>query len=106
VNLRGRHDVGGLPAGPVDPSHHAEADWERTATAVNGALGPSGAKLFCVDERRRTAEDLGDDYGRLAYYERMVLASAKLMVEKGVLSQREISARMAEIRAKRDNGAQ
>ncbi len=98
--IRGVHDIGGLPAGPVDPSHHDEADWEKMATALNNALGPAGARIICVHERRRTTEDMGGNYTRLAYFERSVLATAKLMVEKGVLSQDEISARMVDLRAK------
>ena len=101
--VRGPHDVGGMSAGPVDPSHHAEEDWELLATAINGAIGPNGAGLFCVHERRRMTEDLGEDYNRLAYFERSILATAKLMAEKGVLSQEEIIARMAEIRTRQGN---
>jgi hypothetical protein len=71
------------------------------ATALNVALGPAGAKVIRVDERRRTTEDMGGNYNRLAYFERSVLATAKLMVEKGVLSQDEIAARMADLRARR-----
>lgn len=102
---RGPHDIGGMPAGPVDPSHHDEASWEKMATAVNGALGPAGAKLIRVDERRRMTEDLGENYNRLAYFERSILSTAKLMVEKGVLSQDEINARMVEIRARQGNNS-
>ena len=103
MTTRGIHDIGGLAAGPVDPSHHAAAEWERMAVAVNNALGPAGIKIMRVDERRRTTEDMGENYNKLAYYERAVLSNAKLLAEKGVLSQDEIQARMAEIRARRDN---
>jgi hypothetical protein len=103
VTTRGIHDIGGLPAGPVDPSHHDAVDWERMAVAVNNALGPRGVKIIRVDERRRTTEDMGESYNKLAYYERAVLSNAKLLVEKVVLSQDEIQARMAKIRARRGN---
>jgi hypothetical protein len=103
MTTRAIHDIGGLAAGPVDPTHEAEEDWERMAVAVNGALGPGGAKIMRVDERRRTTEDMGENYNRLAYYERAVLSNAKLLVEKGVLSQDEIVVRMAEIRTRRGN---
>ncbi|NQU70182.1 MAG: nitrile hydratase subunit beta [Rhodospirillales bacterium] len=103
--MRRVHDIGGLPAGPVDPSHHPEADWELLATAVSGAIGPNGAGLICVHERRRMTEDLGEDYNRLAYFERAIVATARLMVEKGVLTQDEIDGRMAEIAARRGNSA-
>ncbi len=98
VEVRGPHDIGGNPAGPVDPSHHDEAGWEKMATAVNGALGPAGAGLICVHERRRATEDLGEAYGKLAYFERSVQATVYLMIEKGVLTEDEILARMADLR--------
>ncbi len=101
TQTRGPHDIGGLPAGPIDPSHHDEADWHKMATAVNMALGPSQRGLIRVDERRRASEDLGDDYARLGYFDRSVQGGANLLVEKGVLTRDEIARRMAEIRARR-----
>ncbi len=101
---RGPHDIGGLPAGPVDTSHHAEAGWHKMATAVNMALGPGQRGLMRVDEQRRATEDLGDDYARLGYFDRSVRAGANLLIEKGVLTQGEIVRRMAEIKARRADG--
>ena len=99
------HDMGGMPAGPVDPSHHGEAAWHREATALNMALGPGQRGLMRVDERRRATEDLGDAYLRLGYFDRSVQAGANLLIEKGVLTQDEIGRRIAEIKARRGNGA-
>lgn len=101
-SMRGPHDIGGLPAGPIDTSHHDEADWHRMATALNMALGPSKRGLVRVDERRRATEDL-DDYDRLGYFDRSVQAGANLLVEKGVLTRGEIAGRMAEIKARRED---
>lgn len=97
------HDMGGLPAGPIDTSHHGEAQWHRMATALNMALGPSQRGLMRVDERRRATEDL-DDYLDLGYFDRSVQAGADLLIEKGVLTRDEIERRMAEIRAQRRGG--
>ncbi len=102
TETRGPHDIGGRPAGAIDTAHHEEADWEKMTTALNGALGPAGAGLIRVDERRRTTEDLGADYYRLAYFERSVMATANLMIEKRVLTPEEITRRMSEIRARRE----
>lgn len=98
VEVRGPHDIGGNAAGPIDTGHHEEADWEKMSTALNGALGPAGAGLICVHERRRTTEDLAGAYNHLAYFERSVMATVNLMIEKGVLTEDEILARMADIR--------
>ncbi len=105
TQYRGPHDIGGLPAGPIETSHHDEADWHRKATALNMALGPGKRGLMRVDERRRATEDLGDDYPRLGYFDRSVQAGANLLIEKGVLTQDEIDRRMAEIKARREAGA-
>ncbi len=105
TQTRGPHDIGGLPAGPIDPSHHGEADWHRLATALNMALGPGMRGLVRTDERRRATEDLGADYARLGYFDRTVQAGANLLIEKGVLTQGEIARRMAEIKARREAGA-
>ena len=95
---RRTHDMGGLPAGPIDPSHHVEADWHKMATALNMVLGPNKRGLMRVDERRRCTEDLGD-YLDLGYFDRGVLAGANLLIEKGVLTRDEIDGRMTEIKA-------
>ena len=105
TQFRGPHDMGGLPAGPIDPAHHGEADWHRQATALGMALGPGKRGLIRVDERRRATEDLGDAYPRLGYFDRSVQAGANLLIEKGVLTQDEIDCRMAEIKARRGNSA-
>ena len=105
TQFRGPHDIGGLPAGPVDTAHHDESDWHKQATALNMALGPGRRGLVRVDERRRASEDLGDDYARLGYFDRSVQAGANLLIEKGVLTQDEIDCRMAEIKARRETNA-
>jgi hypothetical protein len=93
--LGGVHDIGGSPGGPIDRGQHEVEDWERLADAINGALGAKG--LQSTDELRRAIESL-EDYRDLSYYERWVAATEKLLVEKGVLSSKEIDERAAEIR--------
>jgi hypothetical protein len=92
----GVNDIGGLPGGPIDRRHHDEADWEKLVVALGGVL--SRRRLRTVHESRRAIEDLGDDYNRLAYFERAVQAMANLLYEKGVLSRDEVAARMDTIR--------
>ena len=52
-----------------------------------------------LDEMRRAAEDLSDYY-RLSYFERTTHAIRNLLLEKGVFSEEELDAKMAEIRAR------
>ena len=92
--MRGSHDMGGEPAGPVDREVREPEDWERLADAINAALGKKG--LQTTDEHRRAIESL-PDYRDLAYYERWASATERLLVEKGILTSAEIDERAAEI---------
>jgi hypothetical protein len=92
----GVNDIGGLPGGPIDRRHHEEAAWEKLAVALNAVL--SRKRLRTVHEARRATEELGDDYNRLAYFERSAQALANLMYEKGILRRDEVAARMDSIR--------
>ncbi|MGH6985149.1 MAG: hypothetical protein ACREEI_13060 [Stellaceae bacterium] len=92
----GVNDIGGLPGGPIDRRHHEVADWEKLVVALSAVL--SQRRLRTVHEARRAAEDLGDDYNRLAYFERVAQGLANLMYEKGALNRAEVSTRMDAIR--------
>lgn len=92
----GVNDIGGLPGGPIDRRHHEPADWEKLVVALSAVL--SQRRLRTVHESRRAIEELGDDYNRLAYFERTAQALTNLMYEKGVLRPDEVAARMDAIR--------
>lgn len=95
--MSGIHDLGGSPgAGAIDKSQHEVEDWERLADAVTVVLDQKGVKT--TDEHRRAQESLGPElYGELSYYERWILATEMLLVEKGILTREEIDARAIEI---------
>ena len=92
--MSGPHDMGGEPAGPVDPRVREPEDWERVADAVNAALGKKGIQT--TDEHRRAIESL-PNYRDLSYYERWASATERLLVEKGILTEVEIDERAVEI---------
>lgn len=95
--MRGPHDVGGLPDGPVDPADHKMNFWEKQIDALRGVIGSKG--LVVSHENRRAVEQLGHDaYERLNYYERWTATLSRQMIEKGYLSQDEIDQRVREIR--------
>lgn len=97
---RGVHDIGGLPGGPVDMSAHDHAFWEKRIDAVLRLL-IAQKKLMTVDELRRGIESLdGNAYESLSYYERWTASIALILTEKGILSQDEIDARIAAIKAR------
>lgn len=92
----GVNDIGGLPGGPIDRREHTPQAWEKLVVAIAAVL--SRKKLRTVHESRRAAEELGDDYNRLAYFERAAQALADLLFEKGALSRDEVTARTNAIR--------
>mgnify|MGYP003333886305 CR=1 FL=1 len=97
--MRGPHDLGGLPAGPVDTAPHDLTFWEKQIDAMNTVLAQKGLRR--TDENRRYIEMLGDDaYNTLTYYERWTAAPARQLIDKGVLTQDEIDAKVAEVRAR------
>ncbi len=97
--MRGPHDLGGLPAGPVDTSPHDMTFWEKQIDALNALLSQKGLRR--VDENRRYIETLGHDaYNSLSYYERWTAALARQLIDKGVFTQDEVDAKVAEIRAR------
>ena len=97
--MRGPHDLGGLPAGPVDPQPHEMTFWEKQIDALNLLLAQKGLRK--TDENRRYIEMLGHDaYNTLNYYERWTAAVARILIDKGVFTQDEIDAKVAEIRGR------
>ncbi len=91
-------DIGGEPAGPVDTSDHGMRHWERQANAFRSVVQMN--KITCTDELRRAAEDLGDRYKELQYFEITTSALRTVLLEKGLITEQELSAKMAEIRAR------
>jgi hypothetical protein len=97
--MRGPNDVGGLDAGAVDTAPHTLTFWEKQIDALNLLLGAKGIRR--TDENRRYIEMLGHDaYNTLSYYERWTASMARLLIDKGHLTQDEIDAKVAELRAR------
>jgi hypothetical protein len=89
-------DIGGQPAGPVDTHDHGMRHWERQANAVRSLMNMSG--LTCTDELRRAAEELGDKYKDMQYFEITTSALRKVLLEKNVFTEAQLQAKMAEVR--------
>jgi len=93
---RGHHDVGGMPAGPIDRAEHHLEDWEVLADAINQALGAKGIKR--TDEMRRAREEMDSEvYKSLSYYERWIASMESILAEKKVLSREEIERKVAQM---------
>ena len=93
--LRSHHDMGGLPAGKVEPTEHDYAEWERRVDAMAVLLG---RKAITVDERRRAIESLPPEaYDAMSYYERWTSALAQTLLQRGVITTEELARKMSEI---------
>ena len=92
---RRHHDMGGMPAGPIDQSEHQLADWEILADAINQTLATKGIRR--TDETRRVVEDLDEEqYRSLSYYERWIVSIEKILTEKKIVTGKEIDQKLAE----------
>ena len=95
--MRSPQDIGGLPEGPVDTAEHRLTFWEKQCDGLRAAVGSKG--LMSSHESRRAIESLGHEaMESLTYYERWTAALSRQMVDRGVLSQDEIDAKVAQVR--------
>ncbi|MDP6953021.1 MAG: nitrile hydratase subunit beta [Alphaproteobacteria bacterium] len=98
--MRSHHDMGGQPAGPVEIGEHDYDIWEKRIDALMSLLIQE-ERLMRVDELRRGIEALAPDaYASLSYYERWIASITAILVEKGVLDEAEVKARVAEVAAR------
>ena len=89
-------DIGGEAAGPIDPVDHGMKFWEKQANALRNTL--TSRKVVRLDELRRAAEELGDRYYRLGYFERTTEAMRNLLLEKGLFTRNELEAKIQDVR--------
>jgi len=102
---RGVHDLGGLPGGPIDRAHHTLTPFEERVDALMMVLTNQHG-IYKVDSLRRAIESLAArEYRHLAYYEKWIRGIRMMLVEQGVLTDAEIDAKIAAIKAARAPGA-
>jgi hypothetical protein len=88
------HDLGGLPAGPVDREEHDLAYWERRIEAMISLCFAKGL-LKDVAQLRHGIENLpADAYDTLSYYERWAASMAILLQDAGIVTAAEIQQAM------------
>ena len=101
---RMHHDMGGLPAGPVERSEHDYQLWEKRVDALLVLLSDTQRNLIKVDELRRGIEQLGAKaYDEMSYYERWIASITSVMLGKGVITTDELGRKMAEVEARQAN---
>jgi hypothetical protein len=97
---RGHHDMGGLDAGEIDRNEHDYALWEKRVDAMMMLL-TNKLQIMTVDQLRKGIEGLPPDaYQRMSYYERWIASVTNTLLDAGVISTDELSARMAAVEAR------
>lgn len=97
---RSHHDMGGLPAGKVEPGEHDYAEWERRVDALmmllTGVVG--GKQRMTVDELRKNIEAIGPEaYDTMTYYERWVVSLTQTMLQRGLITTEDLTKKLAEV---------
>ena len=99
--MKGYHDIGGEPAGPVPQEEHELQLWEKRVEALLVLL--TRKKLLRVDENRRGLESIGKDvYMTLSYAERRMLSISNNLILKGIITIEELASKIAEIERRAD----
>ena len=92
------HDLGGVSrflCEPVDPSPHELTDFDKQVDAIRQILGMK--QVMSVDELRRGIEAIPEaEYHRLSYYQRWILSITGTLLSKGVFTDAELSAALAD----------
>jgi hypothetical protein len=101
MTQRGHHDMGGQPAGKVEPTEHDYEDWERRVDALmvlcSGIKGKK--RLLTVDELRKNIESLTPQaYDRFAYYEKWITALTQSLIQRGVITTADLARKMNEVK--------
>ena len=97
--MPGPHDLGGKDFGPVKQSDHVRSEWDNRVDALLKLM--LDGHRFRVDELRRAIESLPErEYMSFSYYQKWLAAIRILIVEKGFLSEDEISVRLDQLRQK------
>ncbi|HWZ74580.1 MAG TPA: hypothetical protein VN326_24255 [Casimicrobiaceae bacterium] len=101
VPPRGHHDMGGLPAGAIDPAEHDYALWEKRVDALMALLSHKDRRLITVDELRRNIESLGPEaYDKMSYYERWIYAITQTLLQRGTITVDELGRKIEAIRTR------
>jgi nitrile hydratase len=99
---RQHHDMGGLPAGPIDTAAHEFEPWQKRIEATVRCAIMSPKSVLTVDEFRRGIEELPPRvYDTISYFEKWIASLAAMLVAKGALSEAEIETRMREVAVRR-----
>ena len=93
-DMGGRHGLGPIVREENEPVFHEE--WEKRALALARAMRAGGH--FSLDEFRHAIERIEPSYYlRSSYYQRWLEGTITMALEKGVITQDEFDARLADL---------
>ncbi len=97
--MRSHHDMGGLPAGHIEPTEHDYALWEKRVDALMVLLSKKG--MLTVDELRKNIEGLGPKaYDDMTYYERWIYSIGQTLLQRGTFTIDELGRKIEEAKAR------
>lgn len=100
--MRGVHDLGGQPAGPIDRGSHEPTLFDERVDAMIRLLTHPSRAVFTVDAMRRSIESHPPaEYFGLTYYEKWLHAIRRLTLEQGVIGEAELARKLDEVRARK-----
>lgn len=98
------NDIGGENWGPISTAQETTPEWAKLSTALRGALGEKGAGLVNLHEGRRAREEMGrEQYHALSYFELGMQAIHDILVQKNIITEQEIAARIITLKDRRSD---
>ena len=96
----GPHDIGGQNFGPIKFAPEVKTSLDKRIDVLQRLIGGGGARIYRVDELRFNIESLTPEmYRNLRYYDRWLFAIYHLLIDKDVLTHKEIRKKITDIKA-------
>lgn len=93
------NDVAGNPGPPIAITDHQLLPWEKRCHALLETLNALG--VLSMEEKRRGIEDMGQTiYAALTYYEKWAMCAANVLINKGLITPDQLSAKLIEVHAR------
>jgi hypothetical protein len=103
--MKGHHDMGGEPAGPVEKTEHDYAPWEKRVDALMVLLSDRERSLIKTDELRKNIEAIGPDaYHKMTYYERWITSITATLLQRGAITADELGRKLADVERREKDG--
>ena len=99
------NDVGGLRDGSLQLHERDATLFEKRVDALVMLLVNPQVGAFRVDALRRAIEqNTPEDYAQLGYYQKWIRAVRALLLEQEILTEAEVTQKLAEVRARKAGG--